>query len=182
MTKEARAMIAEGRKHDEAMTDAPWEWDHDCCVGPATSVDYGMGPEIHRETIIETDGGHYGPEGPDRAGITWLRTNLASLLEGYASALDEIEHWREARRIAIEGGEILKAELDDLRNRVADVQREAGMQALVIEQQDLDMARVREGLTNLRDALVALPAVRCVDVTTEIDAILQGAPCTEATK
>lgn len=47
----------------------------------------------------------------------------ATLLEGYASALDE---------------------LADLRNRVADVQREAGMQALVIEQQDRDMEQLKK--------------------------------------
>src|SRR5690349_10739352 len=45
----------------------------------------------------------------------WLRTNLATLLTGYSSALDEVGHWREARRVALEGGDILKAEIVALR-------------------------------------------------------------------
>lgn len=64
-TKRARELIAEGRKHDEAMTDAPWSRGD--------------------RRIYPTSGSN------DSAGIAWMRTNLRALLDGYAAALDEIE-------------------------------------------------------------------------------------------
>ena len=58
-----------------------------------------------------------------------------------------------------------------------------GEQALVIEQQDRDMERIRAGLTKMKDELDD----RYYDVNrdwlrSELAAILEGAPCTEATK
>jgi chromosome segregation ATPase len=96
------------------------------------------------------------------------------------------DHWREARRTAMGAGEVLKAENDRLRSEVLelDEQRssyrdraqqlatELGEAKLVIEQQDRDLERLRVLLADLRTPMNE----------DRIDAILQGAPCTDATK
>jgi len=56
----ARALIAEGCKHDEAMT-------------PASDFD-STGLMVH--------------DGANVSGIAWSRTNLRALLDGYAAELD----------------------------------------------------------------------------------------------
>jgi hypothetical protein len=82
-TTDARALIAEARKHDEAMTEAPWEWDDkdDAFRHIDELVAFG-------EPISE---GNHGIviDQADARGIAWLRTNLRALLDGYAEALEE---------------------------------------------------------------------------------------------
>jgi len=63
VTAEARALIAEGKHHDEAM-----QWAQIFSV------------------VIQVQG-----DGDDATGIAWLRTNLAALLTGYAVALDALD-------------------------------------------------------------------------------------------
>lgn len=107
-----RELIAEGRKHDEAMTQgnavaglyrsdlideqvaqfreahaehagAPM---HVVAVAESFSV-----PIWVSATCIATTGN--GPHGAaDAAGIAWMRTNLRALLDGYAAALEELGH------------------------------------------------------------------------------------------
>ena len=105
---DARKLIADGRKHDEAMTDGPWEWDDDDGMlkqpdsrswrglridGDLVAFGAPTGEGDHR--ICMMDG--------DSSGIVWLRNNLRALLDGYEAALDQIksdralidEQWRE---------------------------------------------------------------------------------------
>lgn len=86
-TAEARALIAAGRAHDEAMTEAPWYGrSRFRFVSRVPNSSGGMGGELQTNRIANT------AEGPDADGIAWLRTNLRALLDGYAAALDEIDH------------------------------------------------------------------------------------------
>lgn len=89
MTTDPRALIAEGRKHDEAMTAAPWT---ECCSWqdeshPCRLIWGAVDAETIGSLVLEEGR----PPKADVAGIAWIRTNLAAMLDGYASALDEIE-------------------------------------------------------------------------------------------
>lgn len=87
MTTDPRTLIADGRRHDEAMDE------------------------------IVTDVGHRSDSAvwfmrasrPDNAiGIAWLRTNLRAMLDGFSKALDEVENLRK-------DGERMACELAELR-------------------------------------------------------------------
>lgn len=86
-----RDLLDEARRHDAAMTEGPWEWVKQRCVGPPRTVDHGLGPEDDRALIIETDSGYYPPGQADRDGIAWLRTNLRGLLDAHEQALCEVD-------------------------------------------------------------------------------------------
>jgi hypothetical protein len=143
MTTDARALIAEAKRHDEAMSP---EMRHSrFSTAPHFRIWAG------RNDLTEAD----------VVGLHWLRTNLAALLAGYTAALDEVERlsalvppsiynvietWcseletSEAQRVR----GILNTEIvHQLRTSLAE-------QALAIEQQDREMERMRAGL---REAL-----------------------------
>lgn len=188
MTTNPRALIAEARRHDEAMTSGPWS---ECCHGQ---------PETHPCRLIwgAIDGEMIGslvlhdgrPPKADVAGIAWLRSNLSALLEGYTSALDEIERLNAqpvrlfdhlaAERMADEIAVLVQRKFIDSRSpaadalldyrdppqterseRIVDMERDLvaaltsiGEQALVIEQQDRDLERLRAALIWLRSDLL----------------------------
>lgn len=192
MTKEARALIAEGRKHDEAMTDAPWS-DWPGMQGlPGFPRILGDMKLAGREEIAKI--GSWTRQRENAAGIAWLRTNLASLLTGYASALDEVERLRaEASKEAAATHELAeeheKQGMDLAFHRgghiaslaeLATAHTSIGELKLVIEQQDRDMARVRAALVKVHDdAVYDNNHERYLEIADILD---QGAPCTEATK
>ncbi len=151
MTADARALIAEGKRHDEALAshgqEREWIADRGSVV-------------VKRHPRAEF---HCNPT--NAAGIAWLRTNLAALLEGYSAALDEV--------YAIAGT------AEERLAEVAKLLTELGDLKLVIEQQDREMERMRAAVTALRDNLLTDPRDCCSD---DLTAILKGAPCTEAAK
>lgn len=74
----ARALIAAGRKHDEAMTSGPW-------CGSSGFVRMPNGDYSWCQESDEQDGL------VNAAGIAWMRTNLRALLDGYVAALAEVD-------------------------------------------------------------------------------------------
>jgi hypothetical protein len=97
MTTDARALIAEGKRHDKAMTDGPW-YSVKTPFGDGTFVrsksEDASGVHVADCSAIGSDEYEDYCDESNAAGIAWLRTNLAALLEGYTSALDEIERMR----------------------------------------------------------------------------------------
>lgn len=82
---EARALLAEGRQHDEAMENAPWDIS-DISDGKRNRfavTGRGGRNEVSADMADE-----------DALGVVWMRTNLARLLDGYAEALEENERLR----------------------------------------------------------------------------------------
>jgi DNA repair exonuclease SbcCD ATPase subunit len=82
MTAAARALIAAGLAHDEAMTGGPWVTDDP--ADPDVVVDDEL-----RKTVVTLYGRFQ--KTANGAGIAWMRTNLRTLLTGYTSALYEAE-------------------------------------------------------------------------------------------
>jgi hypothetical protein len=167
-----RELIAEGKKHDEAMTEGPRGYD-----GERGRV-YGPGPNqfLHKDVCEMIVGNH----NRNAAGIAWLGTHCRELLTGYDRALDEVERLtitqdRLVARIAATDApadiEATLATLDGARDRIAALQAEIGEAKLVIEQQDRDMQRIRALLSDLRTPMNE----------DRINAILEG-KCTDATK
>lgn len=213
MTTDPRALIAEGRKHDEAMTAAPWTFDEPSA--PAGSVDIvgvrlledgrAVPTDEHGDPIVVAEWVAQCDPHRDAAGIAWLRTNLAALLDGYASALDEVDAQAEtalgcldlARHQAATLRTSLAEQASDLTRKDSYIlqletraaRAEAGLfeanlelaeLKLVIEQQDRDMARVRAALVKVHDdAVYDNNHERYLEIADILD---QGAPCTEATK
>lgn len=100
MTIDSRTLIAEGRKHDAAMTEGPWthrQMSHDNGLIACDEVHDSTGKTI----AYDSDGSSADFEERNAAGVAWLRTNLAALLDGYASALDEVNALR-SRLITLE--------------------------------------------------------------------------------
>ncbi len=88
-TTDARALIVEGRKHDEVMTEAPWEdWPGAQGLQSFPRVLSAMKPG-GRDRIAVIQSWEKQPE--NAAGIAWLRTNLRALLDGYELMLDEVD-------------------------------------------------------------------------------------------
>ncbi len=116
MTTDARALIEEGKRHDEAMVDQPWR---------VSQVDTGGSAQVRCD-----DSPRSPPSGclipffvlhhTDAAGIAWMRNNLAALLTGYSAALDEVER--------------LTAESELRGNTVADLAHELGTVKAVRDQ------------------------------------------------
>lgn len=80
---EARALIADGRKHDEAMTPVPW-YGRSRFVSRVPDSS-GVGGTLHTNHVANV------ADRENAAGIAWMRTNLARLLDGYSEALEECE-------------------------------------------------------------------------------------------
>jgi hypothetical protein len=76
-------LLAEGRKHDEAMTPGPWFGRHRLVSTVPDSR--GMGGTLHTNHIANTAD----PE--EAAGVAWMRTNLCTLLDELDRLRDEIE-------------------------------------------------------------------------------------------
>jgi hypothetical protein len=74
-----RALLTEGRKHDEAMTEGPWR--------NGADPSHFDAPEVTDARTFA----YYVTAPADAAGIAWMRTKLSELLAGYAAAMDEIE-------------------------------------------------------------------------------------------
>lgn len=98
---EARALVAEGRQHDGAMTRAPWTTPIGTrFLGAVSAIIDGL----ERQVAAAAGQAPQFDDAPDvgaalaanAAGIAWMRTSLAALLTGYADALDEIERLRSA--------------------------------------------------------------------------------------
>lgn len=65
-----------------AMTARPWKWSEQHRLeGPPRTEDYGSGPEQVRDTIIETDCGHYPPEEQDREAIATLANHADAFVK-----------------------------------------------------------------------------------------------------
>jgi len=143
MTTDPRTLIAEGRKHDEAMTPKPW-------YGRSRFVsrvpdNTGMGATLHTNHIANT------ADQEDARGIAWLRTNLASLLEGYASAMDEMDGWRRKAEVALKLFGETQTELVTARTALGELK-------LVIEQQDRDATTLYEQCDSWRTQAQQLAA------------------------
>jgi hypothetical protein len=89
-TDEARALIAEARQHDEAMTEAPWV--HHQVINGNGEVGYDAVRDPNGRTIAyDSDGSESDFEECNARGIAWLRTNLRALLDVATAALEENE-------------------------------------------------------------------------------------------
>lgn len=79
-----RTLLAEARVIDEALTPEPWlVSEHGSIyVGDIRSAISSMGDRT------------------DASGIAWMRTNLRTLIDGYAAALDEVDRLRELATLA----------------------------------------------------------------------------------
>jgi len=110
VTAEARALIAEGKRHDEAMTRSPWVMGYSRIDSKPAVLEYELGvnmipvdaadddprwsalPEFEVCSVPVVGGDTATAQGErDGLGIAWLRTNLAALLDGYTAALDEVD-------------------------------------------------------------------------------------------
>jgi hypothetical protein len=161
MTTDARALIAEGRKHDEAMS--PEMCHSRFSTAPHFRIWAG------RNDLTERD----------VRGLHWLRSNLAALLTGYASALDEVERLgRDLQHAIAENFAFnikVSTEINENRTSIGELK-------LALEQQDREVERMRTGLTELRAKLTDREDDDD-DIgywRDDIDAILNptGAPCT----
>jgi len=158
MTATERALIAEAKRHDEAIRRKPGDCDKPGCI-----------PSAHTEACTYQR---------DRVakfhGERWAVRTLAALIDGYSRALDEVEYQRETivvQRCAMH---------DQLDSEAADNERlrtELGELKLVLEQQDRDMERLRAALRELRFDVVR--DLDCCNYVDRIDAILNPeTPCT----
>jgi len=180
MTTDARALIEEGKRHDEAMSKAHWTYSPTSGNVEAPNG----GPNQYLSTkVCELFSMNHRANGN---GIAWLRTNLAALLTGYAAALDEVDRLRKLTVAAdsavsaygeIErrsGEEVLKlrtslseqsADLTLWKSRYDTLETSAqtaeaglfhanlelGELKLVLEQQDREMERMRAALQEALD-------------------------------
>jgi chromosome segregation ATPase len=80
-----------------------------------------------------------------RKAADWLEAKRVEALAEIERITADRDHWREARRTAIEAGEVLTAEMERMRS-------ELGEARLVIEQQDRDLERMRDRVNYLEDA------------------------------
>lgn len=115
MTASDRALIAEARKHDEAMTDGPW-------YGRSRFVsrvpdNTGMGATMHTNHVANA------ANAEDARGIAWLRTNIGALIAGYELALDENAelHETQDRLVARIAATDSPADIDETLAAYADV-------------------------------------------------------------
>jgi hypothetical protein len=169
MTTDARALIEEGRRHDEAMTDGPW-------VSERDDPEYGEVYSADPYKLVAQTG--RAPVAANATGIAWLRSNLRALLDGCSAALDEVEGKDKtierlvARIAATDAPEDIDATLASLEAasaQIATLRTELGEAKLVIEQQDRDLERLRTALVAMRDD----PDLR---TDLQISAILEGTP------
>lgn len=128
MTTDARALIAEGQRHEATFSAA-------CDSGSI-------------EVVGETKDEH----ARIRASVEWVYDNLATLLDGYTAALDEVERVTRERDEALDDG-VLSQRVCDIENNRAQLRQDLaalrtcyGEQHLVIEQQDRDLARLKQYL------------------------------------
>jgi hypothetical protein len=72
------------------MTPGEWRWDdeHREITAGTRTEDYGMGPEVRRNIIVETDSGHYPPHGGDRTGIPACVNAIDEAIEVIEAALE----------------------------------------------------------------------------------------------
>lgn len=125
----ARILIADGLRHDEAMTKGPWETRPvDSAIPRIVSEASGFGVA---DTLLNADA----------AGIAWLRTHARTLLTGYSQALDEVERWEAAKQVNVEIS-------DGLTRRVAEQNGELirlrAVLAALTEQHDVYRSRAQE--------------------------------------
>jgi len=107
--------ISELEAIEKAMTAAPWEWDSDpALIGPPRTEDYGAGPQVVRDRIVETDSGYYGPSDPDRAGIAAARNALPALLAIAKAALSSREAHDSTSSWADHGAHMARCQATDL--------------------------------------------------------------------
>ncbi len=135
-----------------AATPGPWSWsDANRMEAPVRLDDFGAGLEEVRDTIIETDGGYYPPNAHDRSFIAASRTAVPDLL-------DEIERLEKERDL---GDRMLSeaapfearqgARITALETALSVANTVAGEAALVLEQQDRDLDRLRAALGEALD-------------------------------
>lgn len=103
MTTDHRALIADGRAHDEAMTPAPWEEG----MAGAIAVVHFDGDDVRH---VATAGSH-----SNREGIAWLRSNLSVLLD--LAELGILSHERDHRPFAPGQRDLVVEVCHDLINR-----------------------------------------------------------------
>jgi hypothetical protein len=129
--------------------------------------------------------------------LGWLCDHHLEILDGYTAALDRIHLITEDSAVARanvrlqDSIDIASKELEAALDEVDRLRGALGEQALVIEQQDREMERMRAGLTEIRDNLInagyeyhgessSCPEVQLVVIERLLT--IQGAPCTDATK
>jgi hypothetical protein len=176
-TAEARALIADGKKHDEAIRS---EQPTTCrCIDPNFAEVFG--PHVSAECPIRQW------RAKQEDAVEWRDKNWSNLITGYASALDEAERHAAARE---QDTREALVENDQLREQLVTARTSIGELKLVIEQQDRDMERMRmlldEACRGWRTNHIC--EVDCSDdELRRIDEIekllpLTGAPCKETTK
>lgn len=113
----------------EKATPGPWRVDKsdsprangeprvDGIDGPEHTVDYGMGPEIESQRIVETDSGVYGPCWPDAQFIALARTALPRAIE----RIEELE--RENERLRTTRNRVWQREQEHLESRISTLER-----------------------------------------------------------
>lgn len=136
MTTTERALIAEAKRHDEAMTRPGWAYDQTSGQIIAPS---GVNQFLSK-TICEM---YVQNHLANAAGIAWLRTNLRALLDGYSRALDEAERLRALGNAAANAVDALQGIEQRTGEELLATRTELGELKLVLEQQDRDLERMR---------------------------------------
>ena len=103
-----------------AATPGPWTWRDDRLFGPPRVVDYGLGPERDDALIIETDGGHYGPEEPDRAHIAANSPDVTLVLITRILVLEAAARAFIAAQEPLAGGDFAGDRFEDLKRAVGE--------------------------------------------------------------
>jgi hypothetical protein len=172
---EARALIEAGRKHDEVMTEAPWEsaetppssrrsWvrnvdrnhpDYDMRVAATGGDDDREREVVNRRDAI-----------PNANGIAWMRTNLHALLDGYAAALNRVamlqQHTAE-RDTARQDQQVTQDQLDKFMSACAD-------QTIQIMELRGEVSRLRDG----RSGAAPISDARLLEIETLCEAATPG--------
>jgi DNA repair exonuclease SbcCD ATPase subunit len=94
MTTDPRTLIAEGRAHDEAMTDGPWEWDED---RDGQMNIYAPGKATDWIAILPRVKESQGDQWSNALAIAWFGTHRREMLTGHERALDEIDRLTKER-------------------------------------------------------------------------------------
>jgi len=151
----ARELIAAGRRHDEEMTSGPWRGEF--CL-------YSDGYQ-EREVIAAQFRS-------DADGVSWMRTNLRAMLDGYTTALDSAERWEAAAmRLRTEASAVLDSGTEYHRRHLAALAE--------CDQLRTENARLRSSADRLQLLLTAARqlALNWRDTSgsmTRIDAINEG--------